>query len=97
MRYAETTGRVFSRKSDYVNSIVRACARKLNLVLILLLDILLYLWFMFFFLIILSFGLDMFFLVCMVLVLEFIKTSRYLVPNIVQIGDLAVYFIWIRL
>lgn len=26
MRYAETAGRVFARKSDYVNSIVRACA-----------------------------------------------------------------------
>lgn len=26
MRYAEISGRVFSRKSDYVNSIVRACA-----------------------------------------------------------------------
>uniref|UniRef100_A0A2C9UQ58 AAA+ ATPase domain-containing protein n=1 Tax=Manihot esculenta TaxID=3983 RepID=A0A2C9UQ58_MANES len=26
MRYAETTGRVFARKSDYVNAIVRACA-----------------------------------------------------------------------
>lgn len=30
MRYAETAGKVFSRKSDYVNSIVRACARKLQ-------------------------------------------------------------------
>lgn len=28
MCYAETPGKVFSRKSDYVNSIVRACARK---------------------------------------------------------------------
>ncbi|XP_010520434.1 PREDICTED: probable inactive ATP-dependent zinc metalloprotease FTSHI 4, chloroplastic [Tarenaya hassleriana] len=26
MRYAETSGRVFARKSDYVNSIIRACA-----------------------------------------------------------------------
>ncbi|KAJ6737345.1 METALLOPROTEASE M41 FTSH [Salix viminalis] len=26
MRYAETAGRIFARKSDYVNSIVRACA-----------------------------------------------------------------------
>lgn len=26
MRYAETSGRVFSRKADYLNSIVRACA-----------------------------------------------------------------------
>lgn len=29
MRYSETSGRVFARKSDYVNSIIRACARKL--------------------------------------------------------------------
>uniref|UniRef100_A0A1J3E1K5 ATP-dependent zinc metalloprotease FtsH n=1 Tax=Noccaea caerulescens TaxID=107243 RepID=A0A1J3E1K5_NOCCA len=26
MRYSETSGRVFARKSDYVNSIIRACA-----------------------------------------------------------------------
>ncbi|EOA14384.1 hypothetical protein CARUB_v10027578mg [Capsella rubella] len=26
MRYAETSGRVFARKSDYVNTIIRACA-----------------------------------------------------------------------
>ncbi|VVB18019.1 unnamed protein product [Arabis nemorensis] len=26
MRYAETSGRIFARKSDYVNSIIRACA-----------------------------------------------------------------------
>ncbi|KAJ4953317.1 hypothetical protein NE237_030149 [Protea cynaroides] len=26
MRYAETSGKVFARKSDYVNSVVRACA-----------------------------------------------------------------------
>lgn len=30
MRYAEVSGRAFARKSDYVNSIVRACARKLK-------------------------------------------------------------------
>ena len=30
MQYTEVSGRVFSRKSDYVNSIVRACARKLR-------------------------------------------------------------------
>lgn len=30
MRYAETAGRIFARKSDYVNSIVRACARRLH-------------------------------------------------------------------
>jgi hypothetical protein len=30
MRYSETSGRVFARKSDYVNSIIRACARKLQ-------------------------------------------------------------------
>lgn len=29
MRYTEISGQVFARKSDYVNSIVRACARKL--------------------------------------------------------------------
>ncbi|KAL2347255.1 hypothetical protein Fmac_001255 [Flemingia macrophylla] len=29
MRYTEVPGQVFARKSDYVNSIVRACARKL--------------------------------------------------------------------
>lgn len=28
MRYKEMPGRVFKRKEDYVNSIVRACARK---------------------------------------------------------------------
>ncbi|GLU12559.1 hypothetical protein SLE2022_292250 [Rubroshorea leprosula] len=28
MRYAENSGKVFSRKSDYVNSIVRACASR---------------------------------------------------------------------
>lgn len=28
MRYAEASGKAFSKKSDYVNSIVRACARK---------------------------------------------------------------------
>lgn len=28
MRYLEKPGRVFKRKEDYVNSIVRACARK---------------------------------------------------------------------
>lgn len=28
MRYSEMPGRVFKRKEDYVNSIVRACARK---------------------------------------------------------------------
>ena len=35
MHYAETPGRVFSRKIDYVNSIVRTCARKLYVVLML--------------------------------------------------------------
>ena len=30
MRYAETAGRVFAKKSDYVNAIVRACACKLH-------------------------------------------------------------------
>lgn len=35
MQYAEISGRVFKRKSDYVNSIVRACARKYILILIL--------------------------------------------------------------
>ncbi|KAK6150732.1 hypothetical protein DH2020_015664 [Rehmannia glutinosa] len=30
MRYQETSGRVFQRKADYVDSIVRACARKLQ-------------------------------------------------------------------
>jgi len=29
MRYTEVSGQVFARKSDYINSIVRACARKL--------------------------------------------------------------------
>lgn len=29
MRYTEISGKVFARKSDYINSIVRACARKL--------------------------------------------------------------------
>lgn len=29
MRYTKVSGRVFARKSDYINSIVRACARKL--------------------------------------------------------------------
>jgi len=29
MRYAEISGQVFARKLDYINSIVRACARKL--------------------------------------------------------------------
>lgn len=29
MQYAEASGKVFARKSDYINSIVRACARKL--------------------------------------------------------------------
>jgi len=28
MHYAEISGQVFARKSDYINSIVRACARK---------------------------------------------------------------------
>lgn len=28
MRYLEISGRVFKRKADFVNSIVRACARK---------------------------------------------------------------------
>lgn len=28
MRYAEISGRVFSKKMDYLNSVVRACARK---------------------------------------------------------------------
>lgn len=31
MQYTETSGRVFKRKEDYVNSIVRACARKLQM------------------------------------------------------------------
>lgn len=35
MRYAEASGRAFSRKPDYVNSIVRACARKLLLLYLL--------------------------------------------------------------
>lgn len=30
MRYAEISGRVFSRKNDYLNAVVRACARKLH-------------------------------------------------------------------
>ena len=29
MSYSEVSGKVFSRKSDYINSIVRSCARKL--------------------------------------------------------------------
>lgn len=28
MRYEEVTGRLFKRKADYVDSVVRACARK---------------------------------------------------------------------
>lgn len=30
MRYAEISGKVYSRKSDYVESIVRACAREFS-------------------------------------------------------------------
>lgn len=30
MQFVEIGGRVFKRKADYVNSIVRACARKLE-------------------------------------------------------------------
>lgn len=30
MRYVETSGKVYSKKSDYMNVIVRACARKLE-------------------------------------------------------------------
>lgn len=30
MAYEEISGRVFHRKADYVDSIVRACARKLQ-------------------------------------------------------------------
>jgi hypothetical protein len=29
MCYNESSGKVFARKSDYINSIVRSCARKL--------------------------------------------------------------------
>lgn len=29
MRYAAISGKVFSKKSDYMNAIVRTCARKL--------------------------------------------------------------------
>lgn len=29
MRYKDISGQVYARKSDYVNSIIRACARKL--------------------------------------------------------------------